>query len=273
MCLEAVHPPQKPSQAARLATGLVCILLASSCVDPQEIEQLKDNQAEIIATIARIEKKLDQRPTPKSHKAKKKAGRPDPEVVYGVPVLDSQQQGPKDAWVTMVVFTDLQCPYCARIHKTFKTLLERHPENLRLVFKHNPLSFHKQANAAALAAECAGSSGFWPAVDTMFSRQKELSSDKSMRKFVETGDLFGWDRCFESKAHQKKIDRDREMATKFGARGTPATFINGRFISGARPIAKFEALIEETLQKAKKSGVDRAIYYRVEIEQKGRRQK
>jgi protein-disulfide isomerase len=112
---------------------------------------------------------------PAAPKAKPKPAL-DPNAVYSVPVGASSQRGPEDAWVTLVVFSEFQCPFCGRVAPTIDKILATYGKKVRFVFKHNPLSFHKQALSAANAVECAGAQGqFWPMHDILFANQRALT--------------------------------------------------------------------------------------------------
>ena len=145
--------------------------------------------------------------------------------------------------------------------------------DIRRTFKHNPLSFHKNAMPAANAAQCANEQGaFWKMHDILFENNKKLSS-ADMESYAAQIDLNldVWKKCFESKKYQYQIESDQKASVALGARGTPAFFINGRFISGAQPYEKFKALIDEELKKAKASGIPRGSYYKKAIVAKGKK--
>jgi protein-disulfide isomerase len=101
---------------------------------------------------------------------------PDPNAVYKVPVGPSAQKGPKDALVTIVEFSDFQCPFCTRVNPTIAKIQEEYKNDVRIVFKHNALPFHKEAQKAAEAALEARDQGkFWEMHDKLFENQKALT--------------------------------------------------------------------------------------------------
>jgi protein-disulfide isomerase len=237
------------------------------CVNPNEIKELKANQEKILAKLEEIEKKagqgMPQRPP--------MPAMPDPSKVYAFDVGKSAAKGPADAWVTIVVVSDFQCPFCGRVVPTLKNLEQKYGSDLRVVFKHNPLSFHPRAMPAAMAAECAKEQGkFWEVHDKMFANQQALEDANLEAYAKESGvDLAKWKNCMKDGTHRNEIAADLQTATTLGARGTPAFFINGRFLSGAQPQPRFEELVDEELRKAKASGVDKKDYYATVVVGKG----
>ena len=179
-----------------------------------------------------------------------------PEKVWKVPVdADDEQRGPKDALVTIVEFTDFQCPFCGRVQTTLKQVRDTYGKDVRVVLKHNPLPFHKDAKAAATAAMAAGEQGkFWEMHDLLFTDTRALTM-KDFTRYAEQLGLNG--RKFATDFHKKQtiymaaITADQALAARVEARGTPAFFVNGRKLTGAQPFAKFKALIDEELVKAK----------------------
>jgi protein-disulfide isomerase len=183
--------------------------------------------------------------------AKKCADRPE---FYKLAIGDAHVKGAKDALVTIVEISDFQCPYCSRGNATMSALL-KDPKNkdLRLAFFHNPLSFHKDAMPAALAAEAAGRQGkFWEMHDKMFANQKALKSDNFDKWAGELKlDMAKFKADMKDAKLTAKIKGQQAAAAKLGARGTPAFFINGEFLSGARPQAAIQAVIDTARERAK----------------------
>ena len=136
---------------------------------------------------------------------------------------------------------------------------------------HNPLGFHKRAMPAAKGSMAAHAQGkFWEYHDLMFENQKQLEDANLKDYATKSGvDVAKWEACYKSNKYQSKILGEQKLAAKFGARGTPAFFVNGRFLSGAQPFPAFEKLIDEELKKAKASGVARGDYYAKNIVAKG----
>jgi protein-disulfide isomerase len=172
--------------------------------------------------------------------------------VFKVPLEDSPRKGSDDALVTLVEFTDYQCPFCARAHGTVQKLQEQYGNKLRVVMKQNPLPFHPRAKPAAMAAMAAGEQGkYWDMHDKLFANARALE-DADLEKYAqEVGlDMGRWKKDLTNPRFQQIIDRDQGMAGQLGANGTPAFFINGRFLSGAQPIENFKGIIDEEMGKA-----------------------
>lgn len=246
------------------------ILGIVGCVTRGDIDDVRKGQADILAKLDQIEKstRAQQRPP----QPPPGPPQPDQSKVYGFPIGNAAIEGPKDALVTIVEISDFQCPFCARGAQTLKEVANAYKKDVRFVFKHNPLPFHNRALPAAVAAECAGKQHkFWAMHDKIFAGQKSLE-DADLEKYAkEAGaDIHKWKKCFaEDESVKDGIKADAALSAKFGVRGTPGFFINGRFISGAQPLPVFKAIIDEELKKAKDSKVAPASYYAQEIEGKG----
>ncbi len=139
------------------------------------------------------------------------------------------------------------------------------------MYKYNPLGFHPNAMPAANAAECAREQGkFWQMNEKMFANQQQLSPESYEKWAGEIGlDTNRFKKCFADSKYKARIEEDQKTAMQLGARGTPAFFINGRFLSGAQPQPAFEALIDEELKKAKASGISARDYYQKAVVEKG----
>lgn len=200
-------------------------------------------------------------------------GSPDPDTVYAVPVADAPSRGPMDAAVTIVEFTDYQCPFCSRVDGTLAALRERFPDDVRVVVQHLPLAFHRQAFDAAVAAECAGDQDrFWEAHELLFARARQLSDDNKPASLVR--DIAGidqprFDACIASEKARTRVAEDARLAERFGARGTPSFFVNGRYLSGAQPLEKFVEVVERERAAARVSGISSSEYYRRAVLDKG----
>ncbi|WPB81438.1 thioredoxin domain-containing protein [Archangium violaceum] len=173
-------------------------------------------------------------------------------TVFKVPIDGSPVKGTADALVTLVEFSDYQCPFCSRADATVKQLQKDYGNKLRVVMKQNPLSFHPRAKPAALGAMAAGEQGkYWEYHEKLFANAKALE-DADLEKYAgEIGlNVARWKTDLAKPEFSAIIDRDQTLAGKLGANGTPAFFINGRFLSGAQPIDNFKGLIDEELGKA-----------------------
>ena len=160
-------------------------------------------------------------------------------------------KGPADAKVTIIEFTDFECPYCKRGKETMDEVLEIYGDQVRLAFKHFPLDFHLNAQKAAEATECAGDQGkFWEMHDWMFDNQKELAVDNLKIAAANLGmNSSDFDSCLDSGKYEGKVKDDMTAGSEFGVSGTPAFFINDTLISGAQPIEKFREVIDAELAK------------------------
>lgn len=175
-------------------------------------------------------------------------------TVYKVtvdPALDAIK-GEANALVTMVVFSEFQCPFCKKMEPIFKQLMTDYAGKVRVVFKHTPLPFHKDAMPASMAALCAKDQGkFWEMHDLLWENQQSLDGP-SLEKYAGqlTLDIEAFKTCMSTEKHKDQILADQELALKISARGTPNTFINGRKLVGARPVEEFKELVDEELKKA-----------------------
>lgn len=174
---------------------------------------------------------------------------PDPERVYTVDIGAAPTRGLESAPVTIVEFSDFQCPFCARVTPTLEKVRTEYPERVRLVFKHNPLPFHAQAMDAHKASLAAGEQGmFWEMHDRLFADQQALDAVSLKRHAQALGlDLAAFESVMSSPEVAAKIDADKAQARELGARATPSFFINGRFLSGAQPYEVFRERIEAAL--------------------------
>ncbi|MCA9708631.1 MAG: thioredoxin domain-containing protein [Myxococcales bacterium] len=212
--------------------------------------QLVSAQSQVAEAQVDIEalKKEHVKPTPEA-----RPGRPDPEAYYAVKIGNAQARGPDDALVTIVTWSDFQCPYCSRVSPTIDSLLKTYGGDLRYVFKHNPLGFHTNARPAAIAAEAAGEQGkFFEMHDKLFANQRDLTEKNFIAWARELGlDVKKFKRDLDSATIADRVDRQQQEGMALGARGTPSFFINGRFLSGAQPETSFKALIDDELGKAR----------------------
>lgn len=255
--------------AAKSVLFSLAALGLGACVTRGEIEELKKNDKMIIEKLDKIAANAGRGagPMPQAPRG------PDPDKVYAVSVGDSAAHGPSDAWVTIVEVSDFQCPFCGKVVPTITDLQKKYGNDIRVVFKNNPLSFHPRAMPGAMAAECAREQGkFWDIYERMFTNQKALE-DADLEKYAkESGvDMGRWKSCFSSNKFKSRIEEEQRQMVALGARGTPAFFINGRFLSGAQPIQAFEAIVDEELKKAKDSGISKKDYYAQQVEQKGQK--
>jgi predicted DsbA family dithiol-disulfide isomerase len=161
--------------------------------------------------------------------------------------------GPPDAPVTVVEFSDFQCPYCATVGPTLKKLTEEYGDKVRLVFRQFPLSrIHPQAMKAAEASLCAADQGkFWELHDAMFADQKKLGVDDLRATAAAIGlDVVAFNACLDAGKYAEAVQTDLKDATRVGVTGTPAFFVNGRPLSGAVPYETIAEAVDKELEQS-----------------------
>jgi protein-disulfide isomerase len=166
--------------------------------------------------------------------------------------LGGPGRGPSKAKVTIVEFSDFQCPFCGRVNATLDQLLHDYPNDVRILFRHNPLPFHDNAGPAAEAAVAAEKQGrFWEMHDKLFADQGDLDRPSLERYAGQLGlDLAAFRAALDSRAGKARVDEDLALGQQLGVRGTPTFFIDGRPLTGAQPIAAFKQLIDDELARA-----------------------
>ena len=176
---------------------------------------------------------------------------PDPKKIHTLNIAGAQARGPQTAAVTIVEFSDFQCPFCKRVEPTLKQVESTYKDHIRIVWKHLPLEIHKDAAGAARAAEVAAKQGkFWEYHDLLFADQKKLGLEDLKQHAKALGlDMARFEADLLNTEDQKRIDADVAEAKALGIQGTPGIFINGRFVAGAQPYEVFETIINEELAK------------------------
>jgi protein-disulfide isomerase len=167
---------------------------------------------------------------------------------------DGPSTGPAGAPITIIEFSDYQCPFCKRAEGPLKQVLAKYPEQVRLVYRHFPLDGHKDARPAAEASACADEQGkFWEYHQLVFEAAPTLDA-KKLRQIAEQTklDLKAFDGCLADGRQKAKVQNDLEAGRLAGVTGTPAFFVNGIPLSGARPAEEFSKVIDSELAKAKK---------------------
>ncbi len=170
-------------------------------------------------------------------------------------------KGGKDAKVTIVEFSDTECPFCKRFHDTMNQAMAKYGDNIKWVYKHAPLdSLHKKARKEAVAAECAGeiggNKGFWKFLDTLFevTPSNDGLVESELPKIAQKAglDVKKFNTCLASDKYSAKVQNQLEEAEKAGMRGTPyAIIVSGDQkipVSGALPLAQLSALIDPLLK-------------------------
>lgn len=164
---------------------------------------------------------------------------------------DDHIRGDENAPVTLVEYSDFECPFCARVQPTIDQILEEYDGDVRLVYRHYPLSFHPEAQKAGEASECAGDQGkFWEMHDKLFDLNElgTLSVVNSKQAAKDLGlNTSQFDTCLDNGTHATTVTSDLSEGTSLGVQGTPATFVNGVLVSGAQPIENFRIAIDSAL--------------------------
>ncbi len=225
-------------------------------------EQLKKAQALVASGtkpnqvyIKLTQENFAAQPAPSDTAKKPEAPQPpDDKTVWKVPVGNSPIQGNKDAQVTLVLFSDFQCPFCKRVEDTLGQLMKDYDKKLRIVWKDRPLPFHNRALPAAEMCREArkekGDAGFWACHKKLFEGNPKLE-DADLEGYAKELGL-NWTNvkaAIDSKKYEKDINEDIALADQVKASGTPHMFINGRRIVGAQPIDKFKVIIDEEIKK------------------------
>ncbi len=169
---------------------------------------------------------------------------------FDVPVDDDYVYGNADAPITIVEFSDYECPYCQRwFDQVWTRLREEYPEQVRLVYRDFPLPGHPNATPAAEAANCAGEQDVYYAFhDLLFSGRLGLSADAYLGYADELElNLADFKQCLEERRHQAEVEADAAWAADLGVSSTPTFFINGIPLVGAQPYEVFKQVIDMEL--------------------------
>jgi protein-disulfide isomerase len=174
-----------------------------------------------------------------------------------VAIADSPMRGAADAAVTIVEFSDFECPFCKRAQETIAKLAERYPGRIRFVYRDFPLeNIHPLARRAAEAAQCARDGGkFWEYHDVLFAQSPKLAPEDLRRYAKDVGlDVDKFDACVASGVHSARVQKDLEDGSRLGVASTPAFFVNGRSLVGAQPIEAFARMIDDELARTASAG-------------------
>ena len=174
-------------------------------------------------------------------------------VQFALEAGDSPSIGPKDAKVTVLHYIDYQCPYCSRVAPTMAQLGEAYPKDVRVVIKMHPLSFHQNAQIAAEAAMAAHAQGkFFEMHSKLFENMAALSPEKVTAIAQEVGlDMERFKKDMDAHTYKAEIEAEVKAVQGIGSNSTPTTFVNGRALVGAQPLASFQRLVDDAKAKAK----------------------
>ena len=197
-------------------------------VDKWLAEQTKKNQVEVYLSKPR-------RPT------------------FPVEAGNAPSFGDKDAKVTIVEFSDFQCPFCAKGADLLKQIKQKYGKKVRVAFKNFPLPFHNHAEAAAVASLCANeqsSDTFWKLHDEMFANQDSLDNEGLKKLAKKAGaNVEKFQACLGENKYLAQVKSDIEEGRKIGVKSTPTFFINGQLVNGAQPMAVFTEIIDEEMSR------------------------
>jgi protein-disulfide isomerase len=169
-------------------------------------------------------------------------------------------KGPATAKVTIVEWSDFQCPFCSRAYNTVENqVLKEYGDKVKLYFKHYPLPFHPWAEPSAVAAECAklqDPDAFWKLYKGYFEQQAQINMDNLKQKTTEMlagtkVDMAKFNDCFDNKKTAAEVKAQMAEGSSVGISGTPGFIINGRLVSGAQPFENFKNIIDDELASSK----------------------
>lgn len=249
---EKFQSSSKSLTPLKLLTGLVVISLGLNIASlvmlskllPQKVNQDSANLEAAVGQVlpsqnnpsAELPSQIENQPTTQTFKITK----------------SDHIRGEFNAPITLVEFSDFECPFCERHYPTLNKILENYKGKVRLVYKHFPLGFHPNAQKAAEASECADEQGkFWEYHDKLFDNQP---TGYSLEKFKQWAKDLGlnskkFNDCLDSAKFAEKVQADYQEGTEKGVNGTPANFVNGELISGAQPYELFKQTIDQLLKQ------------------------
>ena len=182
---------------------------------------------------------------------------PEPPTIGDVrPVDDSDHvRGAADGTITVIEYSDLECPFCARFHPTMEQLVEEYPNDVRWVYRHFPLRIHPGAGPKAHAAECAGEQGrFWEFTDALFEAgaNHPVGELDTIARQAGVNDITAWQTCVDEERYAEKVAADEQDAQAAGGRGTPYSLIISAEgeqlpINGAQPYEAVKATVDSLL--------------------------
>jgi protein-disulfide isomerase len=185
---------------------------------------------------------------------------PSKAVMQKIDLKGEPSKGPAAAKVTIVEYSDFQCPFCSKGYNTIeKQVLKEYGDKVRFYYKHYPLPFHPWAENGAVATECAKEQkpeAFWKLYSALFENQGQITADNLKEKatgyLADTGvDMTKWNDCFDNKKTLAKVKAQMAEGSAVGVRGTPGFIINGRLVSGAQPFENFKNIIDDELASSK----------------------
>jgi protein-disulfide isomerase len=240
--------PGSHSTASVAAAALLGGALLVGCRNDDALAELREQQKQILTKLTALEEKIDKVRTAAAT-TQRPVG-PDPAHAYALPVGQSPSRGAANGAITIVEFSDYQCPYCAKAEPLVKSFVDVYPKNSRVVFKHFPLvSIHPNAMPAALAAAAAQKQGkFWEMHELLFANQHKLGAEQYNQFAKQLGlnvDKFEAD--MKSDEIKAAVQEDVKLAQQVGVRGTPTIFVNGKLLQN-RTVEGFKELADPALK-------------------------
>ncbi len=233
----------------------VAALLAVNLFSWIQLRGMRDDMSialsRLNSTVSNIQQQRPAAPPPAAA-AQKRQG-PDPSVVHVVRSEGAPSKGPAAAPITIVAFSDFECPFCGRVNPTMDRIRQVYGDQVRIAWKNLPLAMHPNAPLAAQASLAAAEQGkFWQYHDKLFDNQRALKPDDLKRYARELGlDTTQFNAALDSQKFKAAVDADLAESKTLGVLGTPAFFVNGRFLGGAQPFEAFSVLINAELQRLK----------------------
>lgn len=241
---------------------LASIFLTSNCIaadlDPKSFEKALDVYLQKESNVEKLSNAISSYFTKKREEQAKAAGQAEEQRIeeqfknpVKVDIGNSPTKGNKNAKVTVVEFSDFQCPFCSKGKDIADQLVKLYPNDVKIVFKNLPLDFHPQAMPAAKAALAAGKQGkFWEMHDTLFNNQKSLNEAfyEEAAKNLKL-DLTKFKADMASKEIEDAVKADLDQARALNVQGTPNFFVNGVNLRGAYPVEDFQKIIDRWLNK------------------------
>jgi protein-disulfide isomerase len=235
--------------------GLALALAACNPQQAKDIAEIKSKQDEILQRLAAIEEGQKKLQAP----ARAARAEEDYDKSYTIAIDASPVRGKKDAPVTIVEFSDFQCPFCARSNPIVDGVLAKYPDQVNYVYKHFPLAFHAAARPAAQASIAAQEQGkFWEMHEVLFANQATLDASKLSQYAKQAGlDVARFEKDLAAKKaeYDKRIDAEFKLGQSVDVRGTPTIYIGGKKVRpGVRSVEGMSAMIEEQLKQKEKGG-------------------
>ncbi len=236
----------KLSSVIILSLILLAFVLAG-CASEKKLGEIDGTQKEILAKLETIEQNQNKM---LKFFERRRPPQENPNKVYDIPLGNSPIKGSMSAKVTIVEFSDFQCPYCSKLQPTIKQILDAYPDDVRLVYKQFPLDFHKQARNAAKASLAAGEQGkFWEMHDLIFEKFNSLTEAMFTEFAVKLGlDKKQFEADYNSTKYDRQIQDEINLGTTVGVRGTPTLYLNGKKMT-ARSFNDFKTAIDGVLKK------------------------